>query len=123
MKKHAGYQGKGCRHHKGFLRKRSVTEDNGRDGTVLKCEELGSRLREIHLIEKHSDADADEEDRDDGGPLSRIIVLEWNHVSPALWNEAAIRDRTRESGIGRRSSVAFEWNGKPSGMSMASASE
>jgi hypothetical protein len=79
MKKHAGYQGKECRNHNGFLRKRSLTEDNGRDGTVLKSEELGRILRKIHLVEKHSETDPDEDHRDDGSSLSGIIVVEWNH--------------------------------------------
>src|SRR5688572_12753104 len=111
VKKHAGYQGEGHRNCNGFLRKRSLAKDNGRDGTVLKREELSSLLREIHLIEKHSDADADEDDRDDGSPLSRIIVVKWDHDSPKLWSSAAIRDRTRQSRISRRYPVHFKGNG------------
>ena len=79
MEKHAGHKGEGCRNRNGLLRKRSLTEDNGWDGTVLKCEEFGRLLREIHLVEKYSDTDANEDRRDNGRPLGRIIVVERNH--------------------------------------------
>src|SRR5574337_1258904 len=123
VKKHAGHEGEGRRNGDRLLRKRGLAEDNGRDGTVLKCEELRSLLREIHLIEKYGDTDADEHHRDDGSPLSRIIVVKWNHGDPTLFSSAATRDRTRQFGITRRRSVDLEWNGKSSSMGMASAPE
>src|SRR6478735_450289 len=79
MEKHTGHEGEGCRNRNGLLRKRGLTEDNGWDGTVLKCEELGRLLREIHLVKKYNDTDANEDHRDDGSPLGRIIVVERNH--------------------------------------------
>src|SRR6185437_11214883 len=123
VEKHAGHQGKERWNHNGFFRKRSLTENNGRDGTILKCEELGCLPRKIYLMEKHNDTDADEDHRNDGSPLSGIIVVERNHGGPTLWSSAAIGDRTRQSGIVWQCSIDLEWNGKSSSMSMASASE
>src|SRR6185437_6631323 len=123
VKKHAGHQGKERWNRNGFLRKRSLAENNGRDGTILKCEPLGCLPRKIHLVEKRSDTEADEDHRDDGSLLSGIIVVERNHGSPTLWSSAAIADRTRQSGIGWQCPVDLEWSGQSSSMSMACASE
>jgi hypothetical protein len=60
-----------------------MAEDDGGDGTVLKREELSRLLRKIDLIEEHSDANTDEDYRDDGGPLSRVVIVKWNHGGPS----------------------------------------
>ena len=99
-----------------------MAKDNGRDGAVLKGKKLGCFSGQIHLMEKHHDADADENHRNDGSSLGGIIVVEWNHVA-RLWDSSSIGDCPRQFGIVRGRSVDLEWYGKSSRMSMASASE